>query len=429
MNSPDMAGLPPNGKAKDSVQAPWLTIVGIGEDGWDGLSPRARAVIADPSAPIFGGDRQLALIPDGIGGERIAWPSPFSDGIRRVLAARPSPVTVLASGDPFWYGVGATLARHVPPDEMTVIPGASSFALAAARMGWPLQSVRCLSVHGRSLERVIPALHDRARLVILSWDGSTPGALGRLLADRGFGASPLTVLECMGGPTERRTTAPAADWAADTALNRPVDALNTITLDCRADETANSIAAAAGRPDAMFEHDGQISKREIRAVILALLAPGRGETLWDIGAGSGAVGIEWMLADAANLTVAVERRAERAERIRRNALAMGVPDLAIEGCDAADFPAFSMTSPDAVFLGGGITGAGMVDRYFAAVKPGGRLVASAVTVESEAVILAAHARLGGTLTRLQVARDDRLGGFTGWTALRPVTLWCTRKPS
>ncbi len=426
MSDFDMAGLPLRDKTQSPEPAPWLTVIGIGEDGWDGLAPRARAIIADETAPIFGGDRQLALIPDGIGGDRIAWPSPFSDGIRRVLDTRPAPVTVLASGDPFWYGVGATLARHVAPAEMTVIPGASSFALAAARMGWPLQAVRCLSVHGRSLERVIPALHGRARLVILSWDGSTPAALGRLLAERGFGASAMTVLECMGGPAECRTSAPAADWAAGAVLDRPVDALNTIAVDCHADLDAVIVPTTAGRPDALFEHDGQISKREIRAVILALLAPGRGEMLWDIGAGSGAVGIEWMLADPGNRAVAVERRADRAARIRRNALNLGVPDLQVIEQDAATLPD-DIPPPDAVFLGGGITGDAILEKYWSALKPGGRLAAAAVTVESEALILAAHGRLGGSLTRIQASRGEPLGGFTGWNALRPVTLWCVRK--
>jgi len=405
-----------NDESRAGEGQPWLTLVGLGEDGWEGLTPAARAAL-ETAETVFGGDRHLALVPEVPGQERIAWPSPLTEALPWIETRRGRPVCVLASGDPFWYGIGATLARRLPPEEMTVHPAPSAFSLAAARMGWPLQETRCLSLHGRNLERIQPWLHDSARLLLLSWDGTTPAALAQRLVERGFGASTLTVLERMTGPEEQRRQARADEWGEAEAAD-----LNTIAVTCRADPNARPIARTPGRPDGDFHHDGQITKREARAVTLAHLAPGSGGLLWDIGAGSGAVGVEWMLADSANRTVAVEPRPDRIANIAANAAELGVPELEwVEGKAPealADLPA-----PDAIFIGGGLTTPGLVDRCGASLRPGGRLVANSVTVEGDAVLVEAQQRLGGQLTRLAVERAEPLGGFSGWSPLRPVTVW------
>ncbi|OOC49334.1 MULTISPECIES: bifunctional cobalt-precorrin-7 (C(5))-methyltransferase/cobalt-precorrin-6B (C(15))-methyltransferase [Thioalkalivibrio] len=402
---------------------PWLHIVGVGADGLSGLAPEARAAVAQATT-VIGGARHLEMVPEQPGQERLVWPSPLETALDWIEARAGQPLCVLASGDPFWFGVGATLMRRFPVAATRVFPAPSAFSLAAARMGWPLQETRCLSVHGRPLEALRPWLHDGARLLILSRDGETPGELAHWLNDLGFGASALTVLEQLGGARERIGATTAADWGA-----REVDPLNTIALECRASPvapTAPVIAASAGRPEAQFEQDGQITKREVRAVTLALLAPGRGECLWDIGAGSGSIGIEWMLADPANHTLAIEPRAERLERIARNARALGVPALqCIPGRapEALD----GLAPPDAIFIGGGLTTPGLVEHCVESLRMGGRLVANSVTVEGDAVLAAARERHGGELTRINVSRAEPLGTMSGWKPLRPVTLWSLRR--
>ena len=399
-----------------SEYSPWLTIIGIGEDGVDGLAPAARDALTAADT-VFGGERHLGLLPADSRQERIAWPSPLEEALPWVTARRGRRTCVLASGDPFWHGIGATLARYVTPQEMIVHPAPSAFSLAAARMGWPLQQICCLSVHGRSLHRVRPWLHDGGRLLLLSWDGRTAAALAGLLRETGFGASVLTVLSHMGGPEEQRAQATAAAWG-----EQQTAALNTIAVECRAGAGARVIAATAGRRDALFAHDGQITKREVRAATLAALAPGRGELLWDVGAGSGAIAIEWMLADPANRAVAVERDGARSVRVVENARLCGVPDLeCVTG--AAPEALADLPRPDAVFIGGGLTTPDLLERCRSALPPGGRLVANSVTVEGEAVLARAAAQWGGELARIAVSRAEPLGGFTGWQSLRPVTIW------
>ncbi|AWK84864.1 precorrin-6y C5,15-methyltransferase (decarboxylating) subunit CbiE [Azospirillum thermophilum] len=400
----------------------WLSIVGIGEDGWDGLSPAARALVTQAER-LIGGARHLSLVPERPGQQRESWPSPLSDAFPALLERRGRPVCVLASGDPSWYGIGATLSRLVAAEEMRVIPAPSAFSLAAARLGWALQETVCLTVHGRPLDLVVPHLQPGARLLILSWDGTTPSRLATLLCRRGFAASRLTVLEAMGGPRERRSDGTAAGMAA---ADRMAD-LNTIALECVAEPGARVLPLAPGLPDEWFEHDGQITKREMRAVTLSFLAPRRGELLWDVGAGSGSIGIEWMLCDPANRAVAVEHHEERAARILANAAAFGVPGLELARGKAPDALA-GLPAPDAVFIGGGLTAAGVLDACWEALKPGGRLVANAVTLETEAVLIEAHWRLGGTLSQIAVSRVGAVGGFRGWRPLMPVTLWQVEKP-
>lgn len=297
-------------------RAPWLAIVGIGEDGVEGLSAAARATIAEASF-VVGGERHLALARPLLTGERAAWPSPLADAIPAILARRGSPVTVLASGDPFCFGVGSLLARAIPVAEMRCLPAPSAFSLACARLGWSLAEVAMISFCGRPLEAIRPLLQPRARILALSADGSTPSAVAELLTRWGFGETRITVLEAMGGPNE--------DCFAFKALTPVHDAIAPLNLMALEVVGGASMPLSPGLDEDWFETDGQISKREVRALTLAALAPHRGERLWDVGAGSGSVGIEWMLRHPSCHAVAVELRADRAARIRRNASALGVP--------------------------------------------------------------------------------------------------------
>lgn len=399
----------------------WLSIVGIGEDGAEGLGAVARGLIADAEL-VFGGKRHLELAASLIRGTARSWPSPFERGIEDVLAARGRKVCVLASGDPFHYGVGATLMRHVDPQETVTVPAPSAFSLAAARLGWPLAEATLLSLHARALDLARPHLQPGARLIALTSDGEGPAALAALLARLGFGPSRLTVLEALGGPRERvRATTAAGFDVAD------IDPLNAVAIEVVAGPGARVLARASGLPDALFEHDGQITKREIRAVTLSSLGPRRGELLWDVGAGSGSVAIEWMLADPAMRAIAIEAHGERAARIRRNAAAFGVPGLdVIDGRAPAALA--GLATPDAVFVGGGGPQPGVLDAAIAALRGGGRLVVNAVTLETEAMLIARHAALGGRLIHLTVARADLVGGKTAWRPAMPIAQWTWTKP-
>ena len=301
----------------------WLSIVGIGEDGIDGLSTAARELVQRAEI-VFGGRRHLALAAPLIRGAARPWPSPFEGAVKEVLEHRGRAVCVLASGDPYLYGIGCLLARHVDPREVQALPAPSAFSLAAARLGWALADTAQLSLHARALDLVRPHLQPGARVLALTSDGQAPAALARLLTSAGFGASRLTVLEALGGPRERIRSTSAAQLDLDC-----IDDLNVVAIEVAAHPTARVIARAVGLSDALFEHDGQITKREIRAITLSSLAPRRGELLWDIGAGAGSVAIEWMLADASLRAIAVERNAERTARIKRNATAFGVPGLVV----------------------------------------------------------------------------------------------------
>ena len=399
----------------------WLSIVGIGEDGIDGLNGVARGLVASADI-VFGGARHLALAAPLIRGEARPWPSPVSHGVEQVLAARGRNVCVLASGDPFFYGVGSVLANHVAPDETLVVPAPSSFSLAAARLGWAVPDIALVSLHGRALERIRPHLHPGARVLALTSDSEGPEALARLLTETGFGGSRLTVLEALGGAKERirATTAAGFDLAG-------IAELNVVGVEVKAAPGARSIASTPGLADDLFEHDGQITKREIRAVTLSSLAPLRGQLLWDIGAGSGSVAVEWMLAHPSLRAAAIEARADRAARIRRNAAAFGVPELeVVEG--RAPEALTQLAAPDAVFIGGGASEPGVLDTAIAALKPGGRFVANAVALETEAELMARQASLGGTLVRIAISRADSVGGKTGWRPAMPVMQWVWVKP-
>ncbi|AUX77458.1 precorrin-6y C5,15-methyltransferase (decarboxylating) subunit CbiE [Sinorhizobium fredii] len=399
-----------------AIVAPWLTVIGIGEDGVAGLGDEAKRLIA--AAPVvFGGVRHIELAASLIQGESEAWQSPFEKSVEAIASRRGSPVVVLASGDPFLYGVGATLARRIDASEIRTIPAPSAFSLAASRLGWPLQNVATVSLHGRPLDLIRPQLQPGARVLALTSDGNGPAALAGLLCESGFGRSPLTVLEALGGERERISRHLAASFALEN-----IAALNVCAVEVVADGSARVLPLAGGLDDALFEHDGQITKREVRALTLSALAPRRGELLWDIGAGSGSIAIEWMLANPAMQAIAIEASPERAARIGRNAARFGVPGLTvIEG--QAPEALRGLTRPDVIFIGGGGSDAGVMEAAIAALPSGGRLVANAVTTEMEAVLLAHHARLGGSLIRIDIARASPVGTMTGWRPAMPVTQW------
>jgi precorrin-6B C5,15-methyltransferase / cobalt-precorrin-6B C5,C15-methyltransferase len=399
---------------------PWLAVVGIGEDGRAGLSPAALRALDDAEI-VIGGKRHLALAAP-LRATTVVWPSPISDAYPDIAASRGRAVCVLATGDPFHYGVGAELVRLIPPEEMVSFPQPSAFSLAAARLGWSLPDCTCLSLHGRALARVIPSLQPGAKLLALSWDGATPAALAALLTERGFGRSTVTVLEAMGGPRERMRRAIATDF--DIA---GIDALNTVAVEVVADRDARVVTLAPGLDDGWFENDGQLTKAEVRAITLAALAPRAGELLWDVGAGAGSIAIEWLLRHPANRAIAVEERADRAERIGRNAKDLGATEIEIVA-GRAPGALHALPAPDAVFIGGGASDEGVFEACWAALKPGGRLVVNAVTLESEGRLSALFAAHGGALRRIAIARAEPVGGMHGWRAAMPVTQWAVRKP-
>jgi precorrin-6Y C5,15-methyltransferase (decarboxylating) len=398
----------------------WLTLVGLGEDGADGLSPAATRAIAQAGL-VVGGARHLALVDTGAA-ETLAWPSPLEAAIPAILARRGRPVVVLATGDPFFHGIGSVLAGVVDPAEMTCHPAPSAYSLAAARLGWAGQDCVRISLHGRALERIVPHLAPGARIIALSWDGTTPQKLAALLTSRGFGPTRLTVLERMGGPRERVRGDAAEAFAID-----DVDPLNTVALSVAAGPDARVVPFTPGLPDDWFESDGQITKREVRAVTLSALMPARGGLLLDVGAGSGSVGIEWMLADPSCRTIAVEPRADRAARIARNAAAFGVPDLVVvEGTAPAALA--GLPPADAVFVGGGAGATGALEAARAALKPGGRLVVNAVTLETQGLLVAEHGTHGGDLVEIAIARAEPVGGFRGLRRAMAVLQWSWTRP-
>jgi precorrin-6Y C5,15-methyltransferase (decarboxylating) len=402
----------------------WLSVVGIGEDGIAGLSPAARALI-DGAETLFGGVRHLAMVPEGAQ-ERLCWERPIARTIALIAARRGRPVAVLASGDPMWYGAGALIARHFPADEMAIVPVAGAFALAAARLGWGLAECAQLSLHAKPLDALRLHLAGGRRLLMLSEDGATPAAVARLLDGLGWGPSRLTVFEHLGGAREAAVAAAAQDWG-----DRVVAALNTIALECRAAPGARPLSTAPGLPDEAFEHDGQLTKRESRAATVAALAPLWGETLWDVGAGCGSVAIEWLRANPGGAAAAIERDPARAAMIFRNAAALGVPELTVVVADApaalAQIPA-GLATPDAVFVGGGIAAPGLLAAVWQALRPGGRLVANAVTLDGERALLDWQSAHGGALTRIAVGRAEPLGSHLAWRPLLPIVQLCAVKP-
>ncbi len=401
-----------------TAPARWLSIIGIGEDGTDGLSPAARTLITQASL-VVGGRRHLALVADLISGETLAWPSPPQAAFPAISARRGTPVCVVASGDPFFYGIGSLLARIVPPAEFICLPAPSAFGVAAGRLGWAMQDCALVTLHGRTLERIIPHLQPHARILTLTGDQNTPGKLANLLVRHGLGDTSVTVCEALGGPRERLTTTTAAAFALT-----DIDPLNIVALELTAATGARIVPLTPGLPDDWFEHDGQLTKQDVRAVTLAALAPRRGELLWDIGAGAGSIGIEWMLCDPANRAIAVERASTRVGCIARNAADLGVPDLTIvEG--VAPLALRNLPRPDAVFIGGGLSST--IDAAWDALPGNGRLVANSVTIETQAELIHRFKSFGGTLKTIQIAKADPIGGFSAMHPARPVTQWSVTK--
>ena len=398
---------------------PWLTVVGIGEDGFPGLGKQARRALLG-ATKIVGSPRQLALLPHCTRAEQLPWPSPFS--LNPVLALRGEPVCVLASGDPMFYGVGASLARLVPAAEMRVLSMPSSCALAAARLGWPVQDLHVVSLVARPLAALNAHLYSGLRLLVLSNDGDSPAAIAALLCERGFGPSRVQVFEHLGGEAERTLVGTAQDWP-----HTDIAALNLVAIDCQATPHAPRHHRLAGLPDSAFRHDGQLTKRDVRAMTLARLAPQPGELLWDVGAGCGSIGIEWMRVHPACRALAIEADEGRQGFIEHNRDALGVPGLQLVR-GKAPAALHGLEPPDAIFIGGGVTREGVLDLCWASLRPGGRLVANAVTLQSELALAHFRQQHGGELTRVHVAHAQPLGAFDTWRQALPITLLEVQKP-
>jgi precorrin-6Y C5,15-methyltransferase (decarboxylating) len=405
--------------ASDDTPAPWLSIVGIGEDGLDGLSAAARELLAGAEL-VAGGRRHLALVAC-LSKPALEWETPFAASIPKLLAHRGKRVVALCSGDPFWYGAGAVIADAVAAAETVVVPASSSFGWAVARLRWRLEDTVTLGLHARPINLLRPHLRTGARLIVLARDGAAPAQIAAYLNGVGFGPSRLTVLEALGGPRERIRVVDAGAFAFDD-VKSPV----AIAIEAVAGPRASIIPRTAGLPDELFGHDGQLTKREIRAVSLSTLAPRGGELLWDVGAGSGAIGIEWLLAHPANRAIGIEAREDRLGTARANAQALGVPHYDLRLGTAPD-ALKGLPTPDAVFVGGGASREGLLDAVWQALPPGGRLVVNSVTLETEAILIARQARHGGALLRLSVERAGPVGGLTGWRAAMPVVQWSVSK--
>ena len=402
----------------------WLSIVGIGEDGWDGLNDEAKRAV-ESAELVYGGARHLALVPTaGSSATRIPWPSPMTPAVQQILTEYRGKkrVTVLASGDPMLHGVGVPLTRDLVATEFRVIPQVSAFSLACARLGWPMAETTLITLVNRPVEQLLRHLYPDQRLVIFSEDGSTPATVARLLTESGYGSSKIDVFENLGGSSERNIRELAACW-----LNKQCGKLNLMAVLCAPDTTARPMSLAPGLPDDTFDTDGQLTKREVRAVTLARLAPLPNQTLWDVGAGTGSIGIEWMRVHPSCSCIAFEAREDRAVRIRENAARLCVPNLkVIQGTAPATFA--SLRSPDAIFIGGGVGNDELFDACWAKLSSGGRLVANAVTLQSEASLVARHTLYGGDLMRMTVSRANLIGSLYGWRPMMPITQWTVTKP-
>lgn len=403
----------------------WLAVIGIGEAGWAELSGVSRSLVMQAEL-IVGGARHLGLLPPNLQTETLLWSSPIQASIETILSRRGLPVCVLASGDPMCHGIGATLLRQISLNEMVILPVASAFSLACSRMGWAFSEVEPLSLCGRDPALLYPLLYPGAKLLILSAGSQTPAQVAQILCERGFGPSQITVLERMGGPQERRVESLAASWGKASGAEANLADLNTIAVDCEASPTARIWSRLAGLPDSAYGHDGQLTKREVRAMTLAALGPLPGQLLWDVGAGCGSISIEWLRTHPRCRAIAVESHTDRLQQIAQNAATLGVPSLEIIN-GRAPAALHGLPRPDAVFIGGGLTISNLRQTCWDALRPGGRLVANAVTVQTEQQLFEAQAQLGGSLTRLAIQRAEPVGKFLGWKALAPITQWVVVK--
>ncbi len=403
------------------MSAPWLYVIGIGEDGITGLNPAARALL-DAGDVFAGGERHLAML-GATHTDKRPWPTPLEDQFDELAAegAKGRKVVVLATGNPMWYGVGVKLSRRFAAAEMVVVPSASAFDMACARMAWALAETACLTVHGRPVEMINGHILPAARLIILCRDGKSPREIAGMLVKAGFGQSPMTALSQLGGPDEDRVEASAENWP-----DTPTHDFVTVAVACLAGPDARMYARVPGLPDSAFRHDGQMTKREVRAMTLAALAPRPGETLWDIGAGCGSIAIEWLRSAPHCQAVAIESDPARAALITENAAALGTPLLKLVIGRAPEALA-DLRSPDVVFVGGGLSNDGVFEAAWQALGPHGRLVANTVTTQGEARLLALQSQYGGDLRRISISRAEQKGRFSNWCSLAPVTQWATKK--
>ncbi|MBO6825956.1 MAG: precorrin-6y C5,15-methyltransferase (decarboxylating) subunit CbiE [Sneathiella sp.] len=399
--------------------SPWLHIIGVGDDGLGNLSADAKTAL-EKSEVIIGGDRHLAMLPAEDKRPKISWPSPLLKLVEEVKDRRGQQIVVLATGDPMHYGIGVTFSKHLPAEEMAIYPSFSAFSLAAARLCWDLAKTHQMTLHGRPLDLIRPYLYDGAQILALSDSGHTPNHVAKLLQESGFGHSRLTVLEHMGGPTERRMDIPVEKWR-----DQDFKDLNTLAITCKSDDTAPMYSHIPGLPDEAFIHDGQLTKSEIRSTTLSALSPFPGMLLWDVGAGCGSVGIEWMRCHPRNNAIAIEKHPARLEMIEQNKARLGTPLLKVIS-GAAPSNLEGLPVPDRVFIGGGLT-KDVFGPCYHALKSGGVLVANTVTIEGERLAFDLAETYGGQLRRLNFARAQKIGGFTSWKPFRQVTQLSIKK--
>ena len=407
------------------ISKKWLRVIGIGEDGWDDLTADAKDLLYE-SEIVLGGERHLKMLPDDWEGKRIVWTSPIREAVSNIVSWRPKDpasgqkIAIMASGDPLCYGIAAKLLRHLPIEEIWIKPAISTFSLMCSRVGWSLPDVETLTIHGRPVEMLHPFVQPGAKLLVLSKGEESPEQAAKLLCERGFGKSIITVLEHLGGRKERQFSGPADSW------NHPEGAaLNAMAIECIPESNATILSRIPGLPDEAFFHDGQLTKREIRAVSLSRLMPVVDQVLWDVGAGCGSVAIEWMRTSPRCRAVAIEKSKSRLKLIEQNSQELGVPMLQIISGSAPEVLA-DLPAPDAVFIGGGLSSGNLLQTCWNALKPGGRLVANAVTLEGEQKLLqwqnenAGKSGASGDLTRLSISRAEKIGKFQGWKEMRSV---------
>ncbi|MFN5891039.1 MAG: precorrin-6y C5,15-methyltransferase (decarboxylating) subunit CbiE, partial [Dolichospermum sp.] len=395
----------------------WLSIIGIGEDGLAGLSPIAVSFL-NKAKIIFGGERHLSMLPPDNNCEKIPWKSPFPTSITEIISRRGQAVCILASGDPLCYGVGTNILKDINISEVTIIPAPSAFSLACSRLGWSLTEVETLSLCGRPLSLVQCYIYPGAKLLILSEGKHTPANVAEILTSRGYGNSQITVLEKMGNTNENIITNIATNWQ-----EKNIAPLNTIAVECIADKGIVGLSRFPGLPDSAFHHDGQLTKREVRAVTLSSLAPLPGELLWDVGAGCGSISIEWLRSDRRCRAIAIEQNASRINYIADNAAALGTPNLQIIAGKSTEVIE-NLPPPNAIFIGGGVTEPKILENCWNTLLPGGRMVVNVVTLEGELILYQWYEKVGGNFTRIAIQRAEPIGSrFLGWKAMSPVTQW------
>ena len=397
----------------------WLAIIGIGEDGLSGLSSIARSLI-DTAEILVGGDRHLDMLPADMR-SRLVWAFPIESTIQQIISCRGKSVCVLASGDPLWFGIGTTLLKKIPMEEIVIIPSPSTFSLICARLGWSLNEVETLSLCGRPASLLHTYIYPNAKLLILSSGEKTPEIVANILCDRNFSNSKITVLEHLDGEKERITSNIASQYQ-----NFPEFAnLNAIAVECISNPDAKILSRIVGLSDDVYHHDGQLTKCEVRAITLSALAPNAGELLWDVGAGCGSIAIEWMRSHPRCQAIAIEK--SRTHFISENAIALGTPNLKIIEGKAPEILQ-GLPTPDAIFIGGGATVPYLFETCWENLRSHGRLVANIVTLEGEQKLFQWQQKYGGTLTQISISRAEAIGAFLGWKPMRPVTQWQVIKP-